>query len=83
MFPFKIFQNAKVTTNVFLKGIRCPTRKLKMKKTLVRPKNRLSCHRGSGTILNITRWDLGRNKWQMNKAMGRLPKGNIISLAFN
>ena len=54
-----------------------------MTKTLVRPKSRLSCHRGSGTILNTTRWDLGKNKWQMNKAIGRLPKGNIISLAFN
>ena len=53
-----------------------------MTKTLVRPKNRLSCHRGSGTILNTTRWDLGKNKWQMNKAMERLHKGNIISLAF-
>ena len=53
-----------------------------MMKTLVRPKNRLSCHKGSGTILNITRWDLGRNKWQINKAMERLHKGNIISLAF-
>lgn len=54
-----------------------------MMKTLVRPKSRLSCHRGSGTILSITRWDLGKNKWQMNKAMGRFPKGIIISLAFN
>ena len=53
-----------------------------MTKTLVRPKSRLSCHRGSGTILNFTRWDLGRNKWQINKAMERLHKGNIISLAF-
>ena len=53
-----------------------------MMKTLVRPRNRLSCRRGSGTILNITRWDLGMNKWQMNKATGRLRKGNIISLAF-